>query len=321
MAEGGDHLDKEISVSAELTESKINASVKSRFVAALDRLGGSILDVPVAKLESIAQEIRAESVAKQALIKVEGDTAEKKLLSSPEFGDRVVSGFLKDQTRKQINRDAIMIEAAELLRLPKPDDETNETLLDDDWLNTFDRYAGEASSDRFRRLWAQVLTGEIRRPGKFSLTTLRFMSELDAQIARLFEAAVATRSFEGYIIKPKGLKGADLLDFTFLQEIGLLHDGDLKIGMNVAADGNIYFEEDSYGLIIKPKNSKLPIDLRIVRITRIGQEITSILPEADKKAFLEKVAAVIADKAEAIELVELSGDKGNKTGHLIKKIL
>src|SRR5208283_1459027 len=55
-------------------------------------------------------------------------------------------------------------------------------------LNIFERYAEDASSETMRALWARVLAGEIRRPGQFSLRTLRFMSELDATTAKLFES-------------------------------------------------------------------------------------------------------------------------------------
>ena len=39
-----DHLDKATSVSLELTESGVKAKAKSRFVAAVDRFGGNLVE-------------------------------------------------------------------------------------------------------------------------------------------------------------------------------------------------------------------------------------------------------------------------------------
>jgi hypothetical protein len=40
-----DHLDKETSVSVDLTETGVTAKAKSRLVAAIDRLGGNLLEI------------------------------------------------------------------------------------------------------------------------------------------------------------------------------------------------------------------------------------------------------------------------------------
>ena len=56
-----------------------------------------------------------------------------------------------------------------------------------DWLDFFGDYAEKANAEAVRDLWGRVLAGEIRRPGTFSLYTLRILAELDQQVARWFE--------------------------------------------------------------------------------------------------------------------------------------
>ncbi|MCY4250655.1 MAG: hypothetical protein OXC82_09525, partial [Rhodobacteraceae bacterium] len=41
-----DHLSKKVGINAQLTETGISAETRSRTAAAIDRLGGSLLDVP-----------------------------------------------------------------------------------------------------------------------------------------------------------------------------------------------------------------------------------------------------------------------------------
>ena len=56
-----DHLSNEVRVSARISDSGLSASAKSRAIASFDRLIGSLLDVPTAKIESWANRIRKQS--------------------------------------------------------------------------------------------------------------------------------------------------------------------------------------------------------------------------------------------------------------------
>lgn len=56
-------------------------------------------------------------------------------------------------------------------------------------MNSFMRFAEDASSDRLRDLFGRILAGQIFRPGAFCLTTLRTLSELDQAIATDFQIA------------------------------------------------------------------------------------------------------------------------------------
>ena len=49
-----DHLSNDVSVEGRLTDTSLTVKTKSRAIAALDRLIGSIADVPAAKLEAYA---------------------------------------------------------------------------------------------------------------------------------------------------------------------------------------------------------------------------------------------------------------------------
>ena len=57
-----DHLSNTVGARLRLSEKGISAEVKSRAVAALDRLLGSLIDIPTAKLETMAARKRVQNI-------------------------------------------------------------------------------------------------------------------------------------------------------------------------------------------------------------------------------------------------------------------
>ena len=99
--------------------------------------------------------------------------------------------------------------------LPPPRTEA----ADEDWLNVFSRYAEDASSERLQQLFAKVLAGEIRKPGSFSLSTMRFIAELDRETAAAFKEAAAYVT-DDYIYK-RNERTNDLAGWLSLEDAGL----------------------------------------------------------------------------------------------------
>jgi hypothetical protein len=57
--------------------------------------------------------------------------------------------------------------------------------IDDDWLNFFARLSEDKSAEELQRLFGKILSGEIRKPGSFSLRTVQIMSTISKQDAEL----------------------------------------------------------------------------------------------------------------------------------------
>src|SRR5205814_1243291 len=93
--------------------------------------------------------------------------------------------------------------------------------IEDDWLNVFERFAEDASSERLQQLWAKILAGEIRRPKTFSLQTLRFAAELDELTARVFEKH-AHSVLMGDFILDAPRSGPEFTELLQLEEAGLI---------------------------------------------------------------------------------------------------
>jgi hypothetical protein len=162
-------------------------------VAALDRLVGSLFDIPAAFSEGVARKKRLKDEIQERLRLAQADVAEQQLRGMPNGGDALLRDLLEEKARKQINAAAVAVETIDALKaLPAPTpeemaaapEEESEKRIDDDWMNQFSRFAEDASSDDLRQIWGRVLAGEIRKAGSFSRHTLRFIAELDTTDSR-----------------------------------------------------------------------------------------------------------------------------------------
>jgi hypothetical protein len=100
----------------------------------------------------------------------------------------------EEEKRKLENRVAATTAALKDMGInPITQDATAE--IDDDWLNLFARLSEDKSSDDLRILFGKILSGEIQRPGSFSLRTIQLVSTISKQeadnLAALFSYTIA----------------------------------------------------------------------------------------------------------------------------------
>lgn len=188
MAE--DHLDTELSVSGQLTESGLKLGAKSRAVAAIDRLLGGIIDIANAPLENIAKRSRAKGEADVAAIRRAGEMRLELLDQDPATAQRIYDQHLKVIGRRHQNKVAVaQIAVEDLTRQPPSEEESasGADALDSGFMDRFERYADDATTDQLRERWGRILAAEIRKPGTFSAKVLRVIDELEPATATLFE--------------------------------------------------------------------------------------------------------------------------------------
>ncbi len=256
---------------------------------------------------------QAENSAYQQVTKAAADKIASEIGSSSPDAARIIQKIFDRGVREQQSLDVIVGKSVEYLAIPTDNNlnDDNQATLDDDWLNMFSRLAGDATSDRMRDLWARVLAGEIRRPSSFTLSTLRFMSEMDAEIAEKFQKAVRIRTNEFDIINPDNVIGQDWLELHFLEEIGLLQgvSGGLAVKWE-PENGIVCIRDDPYALIIE---SEEVVGYQNIHITRIGRQICSILPKEDETLALRHLAGVLVKQYGPIQLARVEpGNEGDE---------
>ena len=277
----------EVSVKAAISESGISMASKSRAIAAVDRLIGSLIDIPSTYFQSVIDQMQAKSEQSIRMIAAEGDA------QVHEFKEQIaveLSQNIATKELKKISNKRNVVEDAMKLLMDNPLQEEFSTIpeLDDDWLNYFEDYSEKASSDRMQKFWSRVLAGEIRKPKSISLSTLRFLSEVDQECAQIFERETEFCIDGEFILQPKGLKGQHLLDLLFLEEVGLLQEviSGLTVTPKPGPDGIVSVSQGQFILILETTSE---VSYQVVSITRIGREIMKISPPRDHVAVLERI--------------------------------
>jgi len=201
-----DVLDNEISVAVEASglsalPVEVKAKAKSRFVSAIDRFAGNIVDWFSVGLEAKPAKKRAETARAVAAIKARGEAevdairasigqvAAQNALPEP-FVQQAVEKLVLDAARSQEKKILLLQEAMEDLkqRPPGADESTNGSeVLNESFLNRLEERVEEATEEEIRAKWGRVLAGEIRLPGTFSAKILRIVDELEPETAKLFE--------------------------------------------------------------------------------------------------------------------------------------
>ena len=263
--------------------------------AAIDRLVGALGDVPAAKLETWANRIRNKGRVESATYEATVERIESAVGGEAEAA-RLLDDVVASHMELVANRHRVARRAIKLLALPspaaEPEPESAADEVDRDWLAHLAGYAENANSDKVRDLWGRVLAGEIRRPGSFSLMTLRVLAELDQRMAAWFEEATRFRFKNEFILRPKSMTNEQIIRMTFLEEAGLLQHvapvGGLAHPLLPGADGYALAIEGDLCLRVRT-DGKTSLD--VIPITRVGQEIATIFSPVGASAVLERVAA------------------------------
>lgn len=159
----------------------INLNLESR----LDRLAEAIKPYFGLKPRTLKAMADAESYARLKEVDTDIEIARRKIEAIAEVSDlmeRTGVRLAQQEMRRQANAESIVDMAAYQL----PDAMTEES-VEEDWIWRFFQYAQDVSNEDMQRLWAQILAGEVARPGRYSLRTLHFVSMLNAEDAALIE--------------------------------------------------------------------------------------------------------------------------------------
>lgn len=156
----------------------------SRLVTGAADAGASWIDILKAMGEQKASAIRNDTASSAAVSKAITKVAVKRAAADGALAERAVASFLSEAIRKQESRERVAKAAIEdLVANPPPADAVGPS---DDWMNRFQRYAEDVSSEEVQIMWGRVLAAEIRRPGLVSARVLRAIEEIDQETAIIF---------------------------------------------------------------------------------------------------------------------------------------
>jgi hypothetical protein len=272
-------------------------------IRAIDRLIGAFTDYPVALLERETSKVRAQTKAFELVEKSISEVAAKEATADKEVIARAIGALVRKEYRKQKNKDQVARETIALLKEIEEESEgivdhhQNDTPsnIDDDWLNIFERYVEDASTERMQNLWARVLSGEIRSPGRYSPRTLRFLSEFSQADALSFSELVQN-SLVDFVPKSLTKTNAedDITHLIHLEAAGLING--ITNGFNqrfqFSEKGFYFLNEGNFTLALQGQPND-HVSFQITALTPLGCEIVSIIPERDTKMAMRNVANAI----------------------------
>lgn len=175
-----------------VTGSSIPTPVKKNAFKAFGQLCTAAIDIPVAYLEGISAEKRAETQARIKIISTGADQIAKQMDVDPEFARVAVKKYGQKIVREQVNLDKISDIAAQHIHQElshsesKPNDTADVPSINEDWLNNFEKEASQKSTEEMQLLFGRILAGEIQRPSSFSIKSVKLLGELDSVAASLF---------------------------------------------------------------------------------------------------------------------------------------
>ena len=100
------------------------------------------------------------------------------------------------------------------------------------------------------------------------------------------------------------MKGAKLLDLTFLEEVGLLQEvaTGFQLTMKPNEDGILLQSEGQLTLVVE---ASAEVKLDVIRITRVGREIVRILPSPNYMEILEDIEERMRPSIQSSKIMRL----------------
>ena len=211
--ESEDLVDTAIDAAADLVLGQtVPAPIRKGFAAACKRLGLAIADMPAGWFERRSTEKWADTKSRVRIKEALTDEIIKKLEVDPTFPQRAVELFGNRILREQFNLEKVLDFTKDILKSKEFDNSENqqassetETPISEDWFNIFEKEASQKSTEDMQLRFAQVLAGEIEKPGLHSIKAVKALGDMDQTTADLFQklcsvCVVFEVPFENHII-------------------------------------------------------------------------------------------------------------------------
>ena len=177
---------------------------KLNTIKAIDRLCASVIDIPAVYLEGVVKQKRAEIEGRVKLTQESTKQIAQQIKIPEEYVKNAGKKFAHRVVREQMNLDTIAENAVKELE-EENNTKTNRTgndksspqqkIINDDWLNNFEKEARYKSTKEMQQLFGRILAGEIKQPGSYSIKAVKALSELDPAVAKLFKQLCSCASF------------------------------------------------------------------------------------------------------------------------------
>jgi len=226
-----------------------------------------------------------------------------------------------EEIQKEVNITRALLHAEHALEndITDPSDDS----IEDDWLYRWRDYARNTNSEKLQILWGNILAGEVKQPGAFSLRTLDFIKNLSQSEAREIEG-LFNYVFWGYRILNSEINNEsthEFLNFDFLfkmQGLGLISGVDSGLSSTLTLDlidQDYYYSYIFYnemGIHIRTKTPESKVVLPVLLLTNLGKEVYKLCtPVSDRDNFINIVNTIktLGFEVHECRLIDFNGRK------------
>ena len=193
--ESGNTVDEALDIfNDSVSDLAIPDPVKKNLFKAVDRLLCALIDIPVQKLQEGPAERRAILEERTKFMRAVNAQNMRHIEADPEFAARASRTFTHRVLRERLNLEKVFSFVMGIFKSKKYDDSADqqansepEKTISEDWFNVFEKEASQKSTEDMQRRFAQVLVGEIEKPGSHSIKAVKALGELDQETAELFQ--------------------------------------------------------------------------------------------------------------------------------------
>lgn len=232
---------------------------------------------------------------------------EPTLALAVEYGSRAAAAAA---ARSEINATKAILFAEEQLATDAqvPPDRN----VDEDWLFAWREHAGKVSTEDLQRLWGNVLAGELKAPGRYSIRTLEFLktlSKVEAEmISKLASYVIDGRVARGQkeYLESNGLSFSMLLQMQELGVVSGVEAPGLTITYESVMDGKFIrpFVSHSKALIVEHEDVSKTLEFEIYMLTAVGRQVLGLGSFEPDIEYLRLVGKDFAKKGFSVKLAD-----------------
>lgn len=216
----------------------------------------------------------------------------------------------RDFLRKELNVERA-IECAERV-LGNSEDDPPDAEVDVDWYFRWRESAGAVSNDDLRQIWGNVLAGEVKAPGTFTLRTLDFLRNLSASEAHLIERMASKLVDEDKLYYGRGFTFKAKLpivklqtqlgahEMILLEELGVVggvgsmgYTDDRKPAPLNGGEFGLFMTARARALVAITEDEERKTDLSFYRLTSLGRSVLRLVEAVADEAHLREIGQVL----------------------------
>lgn len=260
----------------------------------------------VALPSPIETTLSASDLARESVAAFPEDGKLKSLIKSAS------TAFTARELKRHLNLLHIAVFAEEQAR-QTPDEGVSDARAENDWLERWRENAQDISAEYMQRVWARILTEELKSPGSYSLDTLDFLRTLSKSEAEKI-AKIGPYVLNGRFV----YKDSDLLEVNGIPFQTLLELEDIGIlsGVQVLVGDLDHFTialpHDEKFVVVIANHNMAAVGLRNTKepnatfpaypCTRRGREIFTLGNYAAELPYLERVAKHLASQGFSVRI-------------------